>query len=266
MKSENNSKTSMKNKSINYLITKSENKSKKNQISKVKKEISDVEDLLDMEYIQAINKDRSSFLIMFWAFLVDSQIILTTFFTKNYLQLFVIKLSFFVCTFDISFFLNALFYTDDYISDAYHNNGVLDFFSGLPKSIYSFILTLISTNLLRMLSNSKSELMRTITKFSMKSNYLILIEIKLKKLRKKLIIYFILVILLEICFLYYVSAFCAVYIHSQKYWIIGFLESFAIDSLVAVVLCIILASLRYLAIKKRKKFLYILSNIISKIL
>ena len=266
MKSENNSKTSMKNKSINYLVTKSENKSKKNQISKVKKEISDVEDLLDMEYIQAINKDRSSFLIMFWAFLVDSQIILTTFFTKNYLQLFVIKLSFFVCTFDISFFLNALFYTDDYISDAYHNNGVLDFFSGLPKSIYSFILTLISTNLLRMLSNSKSELMRTITKFSMKSNYLILIEIKLKKLRKKLIIYFILVILLEICFLYYVSAFCAVYIHSQKYWIIGFLESFAIDSLVAVVLCIILASLRYLAIKKRKKFLYILSNIISKIL
>ena len=266
MKSENNSKTSMKNKSINYLVTKSENKSKKNQISTVKKEISDVEDLLDMEYIQAINKDRSSFLIMFWAFLVDSQIILTTFFTKNYLQLFVIKLSFLVCTFDISFFLNALFYTDDYISDAYHNNGVLDFFSGLPKSIYSFILTLISTNLLRMLSNSKSELMRTITKFSMKSNYLVLIELKLKKLRKKLIIYFILVILLEICFLYYVSAFCAVYIHSQKYWIIGFLESFAIDSLVAVVLCIILASLRYLAIKKRKKFLYILSNIISKIL
>ena len=68
-----------------------------------------------MEYIQAINKDRSSFLIMFWAFLVDSQIILATFFTKNYLQLFVIKLSFFVCTFDISFFLNALFYTDDYL-------------------------------------------------------------------------------------------------------------------------------------------------------
>ena len=90
MKSENNSETFMKNKSINYLVTKSENKSKKNQISTVKKEISDVEDLLDMEYIQAINKDRSSFLIMFWAFLVDSQIILTTFFTKNYLQLFVI--------------------------------------------------------------------------------------------------------------------------------------------------------------------------------
>ena len=43
------------------------------------------------------------------------------------------------------------FYTDEYISDAYHNDGVLDFFSGLPKCIYSFIATLITTNLLRML-------------------------------------------------------------------------------------------------------------------
>ena len=256
----------LKNKSMNYLETKGENQYKKNKNTSVKNNIIDIEDILDMEYIQAINKDRNTFLRMFWAFLLDSQIILATFFTKNFLQLFVIKLSFFVCTFNISFFLNALFYTDDYISDAYHNNGVLDFVSGLPKSIYSFVITLISTNLLRMLSDSKSELMKVITKFSKSNNYLDLIEIKLKKLRNKLIIYFILVILFEICFLYYVSAFCAVYIYSQKYWFVGCLESFAIDSSVAIVLCIILASLRYIAIKKRLKYFYILSNIISKIL
>ena len=111
-----------------------------------------------MEYEVAIIKDKSSFLRIYCAFLVDSQIILDTFCTENYLDLFVIKLSFLVSTFEISFFLNALLYSDNYISDAYHNNGVLDFVSGLPKSIYSFIATLITTNLLRMLSNSKSEL------------------------------------------------------------------------------------------------------------
>ena len=37
------------------------------------------------------------------------------------------------------------------------NDGILDFFSGLPKAIYSFIATLITTNLLKMLSNSQSE-------------------------------------------------------------------------------------------------------------
>ena len=39
-----------------------------------------------------------------------------------------------------------LFFTDEYISDAYHNNGVLDFIAGLPKSIYSFISAMIITN------------------------------------------------------------------------------------------------------------------------
>ena len=116
------------------------------------------EDLLDMDYEQAIIYDKRSYLKMYWGFLVDTQIILGTFCTDNYLNLFVIKLSFLICTFQISFFLNALFYTDEYISDAYHNDGVLDFITGLPKSIYSFIATLITTNLLRMLSNSKSEL------------------------------------------------------------------------------------------------------------
>ena len=111
-----------------------------------------------MEYEEAIIRGKISFIRIYWLYLVDSQIILGTFCTENYLDLFVIKLSFLVFTFEISFFLNALFYTDNYISEAYHNNGVLDFVSGLPKSIYSFIATLITTNLLRMLSSSKSEL------------------------------------------------------------------------------------------------------------
>ena len=219
-----------------------------------------------MDYEEAIIKDKSSFIRIFWLYLVDSQIILGTFCTDNYLDLFVIKLSFFVFTFEISFFLNAFFYTDDYISDAYHNNGVLDFVSGLPKSIYSFIATLVTTNLLRMLSSSKSELIKVIRHFCKNNNYIYLIKAKLKKLRIKIIIYFIFVLLLGLCFLYYVTAFCAVYIYSQKYWFIGCIESFAIDSVVSIVLCLFVAFLRYIAIKKRIKFLYILSNIVSTIL
>ena len=224
------------------------------------------EDIQDMDYEEAIIKDKRSYLRMFWSFLIDSQIILGTFCTENYLNLFVIKLSFFVCTFQISFFLNALFYTDDYISDAYHNEGVLDFISGLPKVIYSFLATLITTNLLKMLSNSKSELIKAIREKSQELRYINIVNAKLIKLRKKLIAYFILVFLFGIIFLYYVSSFCAVYRYSQKYWFIGCLESFAIDSGVAILICILLAFLRYLAIKNRIKYLYKLANIISTIL
>ena len=200
---------------------------------------------------------------MFWSFLIDSQIILGTFCTDNYLYLFVIKLSFFIFTFQISFFLNALFYTDDYVSDAYHNNGVLDFISGLPKSIYSFIATLITTNLLKMLSNNKSELTQVISNRRKYNNYLDIVDKILSKLSKKLVVYFILVFLLNIFFSYYVTVFCAVYRNSQKYWFYGCLESFAMDSLMSLIGCVLISFIRYISIRKHIKFCYVLSNIIS---
>ena len=219
-----------------------------------------------MDYEEAIIYDKREYLKMYWGFLVDTQIILGTFCTDNHLDLFVIKLSFFVFTFQISFFLNALFYTDEYISNAYHNDGVLDIISGLPKSIYSYIATLITTNLLRILSNSKSELIGLIKDNLKYKTYLYLIHIKLAKLRKKLIIYFILVFLLTLFFLYYVTAFCSTYKYSQKYWFLGCIESFGMDSLVSVIICIFLALFRLISIKKHIKYLYLFSNLISTLL
>ena len=231
-----------------------------------KKLFENIYDIQDMDYEEAIIKDKRGYLKMYWGFLVDTQIILGTFCTDNHLDLFVIKLSFFIFTFQISFFLNALFYTDDYISNAYHNNGVLDFISGLPKSIYSYIATLITTNLLRMLSNSKNELMKLIKGNIIYKTYLYLIHTKLTKLRNKLIIYFILVFLLILFFLYYVTAFCAVYKYSQKYWFLGCIESFGIDALVSFIICILLSLFRFISIRKQIKCLYIFSNIISTFL
>ena len=219
-----------------------------------------------MAYEDAILYDKRAYLKMYFGFLVDSQIILGTFCTDNHFDLFIIKLSFLVCTFQISFFLNALFYTDDYISNAYHNDGVLDFFSGLPKTIYSFVATLIITNLLKMLSSSKSELINLIKEKRNYKAYIHLIAQKLIKLRNKLIIYFILVYIFSLFFLFYVAAFCAVYRNSQKYWFYGFLESFGLDSLISFCICVFLSLFRYISIKKHIKCLYIIANIISNFL
>ena len=219
-----------------------------------------------MDYEEAIIYDKRSYIKMYWSSLVDSQIILDTFFTDSNLNLFIIKLSFFVSIFEINFFLNALFYTDEYISDAYHNNGVLDFVSGLPKSIYSFLATLLLSNLLKMLSNSKSELMKLMRENYKNKEYLALINAKLKKLKIKLIIYFIIVFILGLFFWYYVSAFCAVYRYSQKYWFYGFLESFGMDFLMAFITCLFLSLLKFIAIRKKIKCLFTLSNIFGTFL
>ena len=117
-----------------------------------------------------------------------------------------------------------------------------------------------------MLSNSKSELTKVIQQKAKYNNYMMIINNKLAKLRNKLIIYFILVFLLETFFLYYVTTFCAVYRNSQKYWFYGCLESFAMDSLVALIICVFLALFRYISINNHIKCFYILADIISTFL
>ena len=225
-----------------------------------------INDIQNIDYEEAVLYDKRGYLRMYWGFLSDTQIIFRTFCTDNHLDLFIIKLSFFVFTFQISFFLNALFYTDEYISDAYHNNGVLDIISGLPKSIYSYVAALITINLLRMLSNNKNELVKLIKEKLRYKSYIDLVQLKLENLSKKLIIYFILLFLLTFSFLYYTTSFCAVYRNSQKYWFLGCLESLGIDSAISFFICFFLAFFRYISIKKRVKCFYILANIISTFL
>ena len=125
---------------------------------------------------------------------------------------------------------------------------------------------MITTNLLRMLSNSKSELKKIIKEKIGSKNYIHLIDIKLRKLRKKLIFYFIFVFSLGLLFLYYVSSFCSVYRNSQLYWFMGCLESFGMDTAIAVGICIFLSMFRYIAIHKKIKCFYCLANLISSFL
>ena len=117
-----------------------------------------------------------------------------------------------------------------------------------------------------MLSNSKSELKKIIREKRNDNNYISLIDMKLGKLRKKLIVYFIILFTLELSFTYYVTAFCSVYKNSQKYWFMGCLQSFGMDSAVAIMLFFLLAFFRYIAIYKRCKCFYCLANFISTFL
>ena len=117
-----------------------------------------------------------------------------------------------------------------------------------------------------MLSTSKKELLKLIIDKLQDKSYLNLIHDKLIKLKKKLIAYYIIVFCLSFICLYYVTCFCAVYRNSQKYWFLGCLESLGIDTSVSLIGCIFLAFLRYVSIKKRIKYLFILYNIISNLL
>jgi hypothetical protein len=217
------------------------------------------DDYNNMNYEMALHNDNRTFLKTFISILIEEHIILNTFCTDLYLELRSIKISFLIFSIEISFFLNAFFYTDQYISDTYHNNGVLDFFSSLPKSIYSFCVTIILVNLLKILSTSKKQLMNIIKTVNDKQEYLLLMEKEIKKLRNKLIIYFSIIFLLGTFFLYYCAAFCAVYTNSQLFWFYGCLESLALDLSTPFLISLVLAIFRNIGLRKHIKCLYLTS-------
>ncbi len=98
-----------------------------------------------MKYGNAILFDYRGFLKIYWDFLKEKQIIINTFFLENHLELRAIKIILFFFSFGLEYTLNAFFYNDDYVSNAYKRNGVVDFISDLPKSVYSFLVSLFIT-------------------------------------------------------------------------------------------------------------------------
>ena len=224
------------------------------------------EELNGMNFNDALINDNRTFCLIYVGYLLEEHIILNTFFTDLYLELRPIKMSFLLFGIEINFFFNALFYSESYISDIYQSDGVLDFFSSLPKSIYSFIVTLIISALLKMLSTSKKELMKIIDEKQNKEEYLAAVDIVLKKLMNKLKWFYIIVFFLGLFFCYYCSAFCAVYPNSQKYWLIGSLISILFELATPFIICLFLAIYRYIGLKKRIKCLYNFAQYIGIIL
>ena len=209
-----------------------------------------------MKYDEAINKDLRSIIKIYWDYLQINQIIISTFIVESFLELRIIKIVLILFSIGLEFTLNAFFYTDDYISKAYSRNGVVDFISDLPKSIYSLIVSFFLSFCLGILSNSKSNLEKVLQKENNTEKYKELCKKILKNLKIKLFFFFTIVFIFELLFWYYCSAFCAVYQNSQKLWMLGTIESFIITLILPFGLCFIIAIFRYLSLKFKLKILY----------
>ena len=87
------------------------------------------EEISIMTYEEAIKKDKRKLSKIYCNYLIEKNFIFNIFISKSFIHLRLIKLNFLCFRLEIIFVLNALFYTDAYISNAYYNKGNLDFFS-----------------------------------------------------------------------------------------------------------------------------------------
>ena len=203
----------------------------------------------------------------YWSLLKEKNKIISMFLNNEDYNISTVKICLFILTFNLSFTINALFYNDEAIYQINQNNGSYSSTNQITRIIYSSIISiaigfiaeyfaLTSRNIIELRINKTYEEAKN---FSKKI---------IKKIKLKCIVFGIITIILNLIFMYYITAFCSVYFIIQIFMITDSLMSFLLSISYTLLLTLIPPLFRNISLKKNNKcnhFLYLLSWIIALI-
>ena len=222
------------------------------------------QDLNSLEFKDAEKQDKRSFCRFYWDIFSEKQIILSTITTKD--SIFTplsFRLTILIFTLMSFLFLNALLFTEDYITNRYNSTDSLGIVymlkNELSKSVYSSLIGMVIAKVVSMSTESAEnirELMqhRNEPYFEEDLKY----EISSMKLKYKLLIS--IMIIISWVYWYFIYIFCFVYKNNQISWLEATLFSIALNIVIPAVVCFIAAILRISALKCHISLIYNLSN------
>ena len=174
----------------------------------------------------------------------------------------IILLNEYILSLLINFFFNTLLYSDDIISNKYHNNGQLDFVVTLILSLSSNIITSIICYYIKY-SKGIEERFERISEIKNDEHYIRNVNQYFRFLKIKFSCFFISeLIIISSCF-YYVVIFCIVYSCSKISLLINYLTSLLEGLIISVGITIIIVFTRVIGIKCFSKRIYNTSKYIN---
>ena len=235
--------------------------------TKLTKSYNDFE-MNNLEYNNALIQDNRSFCQMYVSFIKTKHPIYFTFLLENDYNSRIIKICLFIFSFSLEYSINALFFNDSTMHKIYEDRGDYNFIYQLPQIIYSFLISLVITKLLSHFILSEEKVAEIVKIKNLETENKI--NVLFRKSIYKLIIFFVLILLIQLLFLYYLSSFCGVYKNTQGALITDTIISFVISLFIySYIFCLIPCTMRYYSLKgknKDRKCLYNASNIISDII
>jgi len=125
-----------------FFDNKVENKHLDNETEKdIQEEKLDNFEINNLDYEEAVNKDKRSFFQIYWSILKREHLILFTFFTRNDYNLIFIKFTrfiFLVCT-DMA--MNVFFFSDETMHKMYLDYGKYNFIQQIVQIVFSTVAT-----------------------------------------------------------------------------------------------------------------------------
>ena len=177
------------------------------------------------------------------------------------------KISIFLVSFNLSFACNALFFNDETISEINKNENNFSFSEQFSQIVYSSIISILINVIIEYFALTNKDFIKA-RNFHIYNNAEIYCKKLVKKVKIKFIIYYIMSIILNLLFLYYITAFCAIYSIIQITMISNSLISFLLSMSYTLLLMLIPPIIKIPALKKRNKcgkILYYISWIITLI-
>ena len=218
-------------------------------------------ELNGLNYKEALKYDDRNYFQYYWALLRTNHIVIKIFSKTDYnSRIIKIFLCFFI--FSLDFTINTLFFSDETMHKILEDEGKFNLIYQLPQIIYSTVISKIFDSIFSFLSLSEEDIL-SLKHEKVFRNVQRRAKEVIRALQIKFVNFFILSFVFFMGFWYYVSCFCAVYKNTQYHLIKDSLISFGTSLLSPLGLYLIPGLFRIPGIKNRKKFLYLMSNIIQ---
>ena len=158
--------------------------------------------------------------------------------------------------------MNCLLYTDDVVSEKYHNEGELSYITTLSLSIISTAIASFVSAVLENLTNYISILQEIL--YNSKNEQKCHINMKrfFKYLYKRITCFIFVDIILISALSYYLIIFCSIYKNSLKSIFINYIAGVCISLAIAVGISLVIVFLRLFSLKKESLRIYIISRYI----
>ena len=237
-------------------------KIQKSRTIKIDEKIKENIQFNELPYSQAIKKDKRTIFTMFISVLIEKLESVNLICGEH--KIVIILIYQYILSLLIDLFLNSFLYTDDVVSNKYHNNGNLDFIVSLTLSLLSNIINSIICNFLNF-SKGVEERLEQIMEIKKEFNYLYAVDKFIKILNIKIMLYFLIEIFVACFSFYYIIIFCIIYNNSQLSLLTNYLMSLVESLILTIIVCIFIAVTRKIGINYLNKKIYNTSKYINDI-
>ena len=180
-----------------------------------------------LDYKEAKINDKRTFMQYYFSLLKTKHLLINSFFYFQDYNSSIIKIYIFFFNFLIECTISAMFYTEDALHKIFIEAGTFDIIYQIPQMLYSYLLSLLITNLISYLGLYEDNIL------NIKNSKYIFNKENIDQIRKsikiKISLFFIITYILLFTFWIYVGCFCAVYKNTQIHLLIEVIWSFSLS-------------------------------------